>query len=514
MRAEVEVSSGETLANIKLVHGGLELRWDASAFSKANITTADSVFREINSYWASLPADRQSEIWECYTLIHEAINTITDFARLQGSLTLLVKQLYELHPLSDIERHVRLYCNVRYPLNLKEQLDPDEKGDRTYLKSEYMDLVDLSVALRPMVPIWGDYIYRVKNQSGSNYKEYQAMMLLTRSNIMSTKTMLRFVDYIAALCRYNNNSNSASAIIGGLGTSELPEWMLAITVVRRLAVCEVNAVDDKSHLISNVHHFVINNLNGIDRKFEGHVNAKYQETGGADDDNASLAELYKIKQPVSDGDIISITSYCEDLYRIVPVVSKGTVTNEQLEACVKSIQVPSVREMEIRQFHLALAQWVLSSAISPRGVPHLSKPVILNMLAVVQSTLWSWGFYDLACLATASPVEMKDGTHFLGAELGRAKISKALLDRLIEIYPYTSRPSNRDKTPRQTNPGCKAVDIVCSDLCRHDWYIHAPQELVSLSSCGNSSRRMIVPADIKNQLAQLIIKLAERGKSE
>lgn len=506
MKAEVIVSSGDSLSVITTSHNGLSLQWDAGVYIKANLNTIEAVFRDINGFWAQLPMEKQDDIWGCYQLIHETLNGVGDFAKLQNRLSGLVKTLYEYHSLQDINKYVQLYTNIAYPVSLKEIYGPNDPKDRTYLRSDYVKLVNLAIALRPMVPIWGEYILRVRNQSGSNYKEYQAVGLLSKAYIISCEPMTQLRDYVTSSSQYA--TRSVSAIMGGLGSTELPEWLLAITLIRRVALGEVSAIDDKTNLVSNIYNFVTNTLTSLDRKFDGRINEKYRENDGAgDDDNASLAESYKIKQPVSDGDLIAIGVYCEDPHKLALQIDPS-VSLDVLNSCLHSLD--NMGEMEIKQHHITLTQWVTAVTLPPRGIPHLNKPTMLNVMAVTQAILWHWGFNDLACLATASTVEMK-ANYLLGAADSRAKISRALVEELALAYPHVPRPTNRERTVRQSNPGCKAVDLLCAEMVRSEWYIHAPQELINISSAGNNNRRMVIPADIKNQLAELVLKIAKRG---
>src|SRR5690606_22049939 len=94
----------------------------------------------------------------------------------------------------------------------------DKPQARTYLRDDYRELVIFALALRPMVPIWGEYIRTSGDIAGNVYKEYAAMRLMINSWPSKCKPRERLLEYLENLIPRDPKNNSA--IWSGLGTTE------------------------------------------------------------------------------------------------------------------------------------------------------------------------------------------------------------------------------------------------------------------------------------------------------
>ena len=140
-------------------------------------------------------------------------------------------------PYEDISRWVKIYGNVHVPDGVLEEVSTLETSKsiiaRTYVKRDYTELVILAIALRPLIPIWDEYIDRIKDWVGSNYKEVAAMKLLHNSCIAECPPMTRLMTYIQG--SIDPDAEDLSGILSGLGSMEKPEWLLSMVVVIRLS---------------------------------------------------------------------------------------------------------------------------------------------------------------------------------------------------------------------------------------------------------------------------------------
>ena len=520
MKIEVAVYSDKGIRDIAVSHKGEKLIWDAKTYIKTNQSVVkvdgektDLIFKEINGYWKTLSADRQQAIWECYKDIHEILITHFDALAILQKLQIKVKALYDLMPLDELRHWVQYYGDVRIPSNLTEQYDPTGPylRERTYLRSDYHDLVVLSVACRPMVPVWGEYITRTKSERGTAHKETAAIKLLFKSELASCEPMERLRTYIESSVEHSPQKGPGfAAILRGLGTSELPGWLLASTIVRRIAIVPVSALDDNSSIIANVNNYVSHALRSIDRRFGGHVSEKKiaaDERG--EDPNVSLAEMYKVKQDIPDGDKVVLNVYTENPIEMAIAVD-SEVDLSKVEICLE--QLGKLEKFPISDHQIVLVQWVMASCLPCRGIQLLDKPSLLRTLCVTQALLWDWQFFDLATLATAEE-KVAEPDMMISTQDYRSRIPKELMDRLIELFPYQYKARGKNQSVRQTNVASRAVDAYCDLITSNDWIPHAPEALLALSSKEPSQRTMPVPPDIRSQVAMLLIRLNETSAS-
>lgn len=508
----IEVEDNDSMNAVWVCHGDERLSFNTSVYNRATKASPKEIFKHINEYWGRLSEARQSEIFDTYRKIHNTLETVMDNHALIRRLMDLVKAFYQLQPLSEIRQYVDFYSDIKVPGSLRTEYDPDDIHERTYLRNDYMGLVVLAVALRPMVPIWGEFIRKAGVESGTTYKEYMAMRILQKSHLINSEPMERLYIYVES--SVPSDTTSLSAVLNGLGSAEMPSWLLSLAVVRRLAVGEVSAADDRSSIITNIYNFVFTNtLNSLDRKFKGKVIEKHRTMSTSETDKASRVEAYKVKQVVSDGDIVVLGVYTQQVQDMAATIDPS-IDARRVKQCCEFIG--RLSQLHIQDHHITIAQWVVAPAISPRGVPHLNKPALLRVLGVVQAILWHWGFADLAVILTATPAS-RDDDGLMTME-GRSRIPKELVERLMQLYPYYQPPGgkptkeNIEQRQRQGNPAIQAIEALSKSVSFADWESNAPTELLKDCTMIGATRRFVAPPNLRAQLAELIVRIATRDE--
>ncbi len=516
MKIYVAAYTDQGIRSIVTEHGGETLHWETSPYSRASRIDGartkmdpenDLVFREINAFMATLPKERQQAIWDAYVEIHQIFEDNFDpLAKGQGRMQLVVKRIYDLVPYQEIHDWATMASIIHLPLNLKTHYGDKDPIDRTYLRQDYFDLTVMAIALRFMVPIWGEYIPRLKDDVDNDFKEYTAVMLLYRTYITTSAPYQRLRVYIESwISSMSTQGNVFSALLAGLSSEKIPDWLLACTLVRRTSVVPIASESEGPNIITDVYQYVYNTMGSPGHKrFNGPVSEKTVRKDEKSDQQESLAESYKIKQQVSDGEVVAanvyVTDYVEDMTRSIDPTADLSKLNE----CLQSLR--GLDHLVILQHHVTLTQWVLTSAISPHFIPLLSRNALLHAMASAQALLWHWGFTDLAALLSAREARQLED-EFVSAQESRARIPNDVLNELVAIYSYSYPVKGKLVTPKQSNPGSRAVDAFYQLVASSDWYLNAPKALVAHTHRIPGSRKMYVPVDIRVQLAKLLIHL-------
>lgn len=512
MHIEDASPAGERFSALSVVHKDQSLIWTLGFYSRPQVDV-DNVFVLLNQYFASLDGDTQARIFELYEQMRNAIDNVVDPTMLQLTLTELCGAMYRLITYEDIQAWTRRHANIPVPPSIKDRygeldisqrhMDGVDYEKRTYLRDDYLELVNLAILLKPMVPIWSEYATLLTQvKTDNNYKEYQAMQLLRGSSAIKVQPLDRLREYIEVTVP--ELKNQMSAALGGLGSSELPDWLMSMVVIRKLVIADLISGEDSSNIVSVVYHHVRNTLKSLDRKFVGRIKGKPKPSGNEDDENKSLLETYKIKQSISDGDLMTLTVYTEQTTnlatQIYPEVDVDTV-----ELCRDAVN--AIVNTQPTEGQLTILRWMMSRVIPTRALDNISRKGLMSCQAATQAVLWSLGFPDLAILLTASEVRDRAGG-LLGGVDSRSRIPKDFVNRFVELYPHYSESGARDRD-RQSNVTCRAIDAVAKDFIKCDWRSYAPKSLNRLSP--NMSDRGIVspPPDLKVQLSQLVVWLAE-----
>jgi len=504
-------SSG--LTSITLEHAGQVSHWDVSStYSRTQNRNEEEIdtttlFAEINAYWASLSPERQQGIWEAYEDIRMIFEADYQLEAATEKLRQKVHVLYQYMPMAELHHFLNYHAVINYPSSVRDSLDPNTsmaRAERTYLRTDYFGLVSLAVALRPMIPIWGQFIDISRRELGNNYKEHYAFRLMYYTQIARSPELDRLREFIeSSIAPQTTGDKTFTPVIGGLGTTELPDWLMAMTCVRRLAPATVSGPGDVVNLIAKVHYYVDSKMKSLDRdfgrQFGGKISEKKQTGGNADESNTSVVEMYKIKPDISDADIVSLNVYAEDPWRMAAVRCPD-LPREYLEA---SLDVVSrMDQTDIAAHQTWLVKWIINPVIPARAVDLLTIGPMLNCMALTQAVLWHWGFYDLAAIVTAGAQVSHDDI-MIGAAENRSRIPKEALLRMQEKYPY-SPPVKKNSSARQANVAARAVDRLADILIRNDWILNAPPALVEKTSRVGNSRTLTAPPDLKIQLCNLI----------
>jgi len=501
-------------------HGKAEITWSMRFLEKARTAEAN-MFNEINSFWASLPETKQKEIFDIYCEIKEVFESaVSDQVVLMQTIRPILKRLYELHPFEDVFDHVFLRCNVLIPEGFINEFSSEEvlvgTRDRTYVREDYRRLVTLAVLLRPVLPVWGEFIAQTHRETGTVWKEYYAFQLLVQTNLYEgfqtgdySQPLERLRIYIEGLL--GREKANTSAILGGISSENYPTWVLALVIVRRIGPGDVSGNPNEPHLVTSAYRYVVQKIKGTDGQFMGTVSPKIVPDGGEGENNLSKLEGYKARQEIPEGDISVIEHYVknysmEAAKRIAPDIPESLV-RESLAS------VQALATEEIQDVQLTLAQWVTADVIPPRGIYYISKSCVLTMLGITQAVLWHWGFPELAAVATAKTIQSSEELAMFGVET-RARIPREMVEKLDLLYPFI-RKSRKAERLKQKNHAVQAIEEMETLVSHHDWRLTLPRAWineVNPNEAGVQSMRFAVPQDIKIKLAELVIEIAERRK--
>lgn len=496
-----------------LEHDGEKINWNVAMIDKTSFKDDYDIFEQLNGFWEYIPKSKQDEIFAVYKEIRYLFDNVWDNDILTVKLYKSVADIYHFHELSDIRHWQDFHSNIIVPNGVfndsfAESNENQYTKERTYLKDEYKSLVTLSIALRVMVPIWGEFISRTKKETGTVFKELYAYKLLSFSNIFRSEPMERLRLYVEHSLYVDKPKESA--ILGGISSEDFPSWILALVLVRRLSIGDVRGYDPKSLLIVTISHFIRQRVQGHDNSFIGAIRPKVVAGQGTDSEtNISQLEGYKIKQELPAGDIAILGYYADNpnamAVRICPnidlnIVEKSLISTEQL-----------INE-QLWKPQIILIQLVMKQVIPPKGIMHLSKITCLRLMAVTQALLIHKKHYELAGLLSAIEQTNREELYVSGTE-SRARLTKEQSDQLEILYPHTRKPVGKQKLIKRTNSAIEAIDSLAIMFSERDWLLTLPQEYVGVVTGNDNNRKYYVPCNIKPKLADLAISLASRSFS-
>lgn len=493
----------------ELEHNGEILSWNISAFDKRLFTNHD-VCKHINSFWEKMPYLRQEKIFGIYKRMHSVFENYFETTELCQQLVPLTSELCNEHPVEELSHWIAFYASdIIVPEKFDEVYIPSDERpgnrEKTYTKPDYRGLVSMTLALRVMIPVWGEFIYRTKGETGTNFKEMFAGQLLMMSKLAHSSPMEKLRIYVDS--NIQTDKPMSSAIIGGISSEDYGQWLLNLVLVRRLCVGDIGGLDPQTNLVAFIYNFMAQKLTGNNNSSFGEMikDKPFESGDSSSDHNASRLEGYKIKQEAPMGDMVIYDHFMENPFHVGQLLMPN-MDMELLRTFLHHTQALGQERLSSAQ--IILTQWMLKPVISPRSIVHLSKKKTISAIAVAQTALWQTGHKELAALIGAIATGNGNETQ-LGGINPSARLHKEQMDELIKLYPYNKVLSTKQKT-KPINAAVAAIDSVVGMLSQRDWILTLPDQHTALVTGNASLRRYTCPYDIKVLLGKLVIELANR----
>jgi hypothetical protein len=522
MHLEVTQIQGSGFTEVAAVHKGERLVWSVGTYGKVKLNDPLRVFDEINAYWAWMGADVQEKVWEQYKELKHYLEQVMDPFHISKYLRRHIVLMYQAMPLDSFSKWLLTRGNLYIPSDIQDTITADahyNNAEQTYLKADYINLAALSLALRPMLPVWGEYIDQGGQGVGNDlYKEMEAVGLINETEITNWPVDNPAFDKLHNYIRITTEDTpiTLGRLWEGMGSAEIPIWLQAKVLVRRLTIVPLCDHSATHSIIANVYRYVKSNLKPTDRRTTDRVNEKRPEGEGRDeDDKTSLLEGYKVKQRIAHGDAVLFTVFSENMAGLAQRVDP-TVDLKLLDRTIEVL--PDVAKVQIHEHQIRLAQWVLAKAYSPRAFYHIPKAAVNRLLATAQALLWHWGYMDIACLLQVERINTTDQEipGITQQPRSSTRISRKYVDELMLLYPHVkpqkAKANDPEGSTRNGNVAALGINNLTRLIMAGNWYYHGPRELRKLAGQPEGRGLLVVAPTIKSRITELVIDLAKLNR--
>lgn len=487
------------------------------AMGAAPKITPEDLYSPLNDFLETLSAENQMKLIDTYKRIQEAFGTLPNTHQLMEILKPLIAEIYDVIKLEDISRWATIDQRIHVPEDVQAVFAYDEetahKREITYTVPEYWELLTLAIALRALMPVWGQFIDYIGRTVSPSWKEYFAYGLLSQSSLWECVPMQKLRMSLNFRFENSKQENFDSAVLEFVSRDEIPEWLTAMMVVKKVMVGEIDyrLLPPTRSLVKIIYNSVKELLDKPSPKFmKGYLKDKSPDAGNLDSDGqgkSSILEAYKIPVEIIQGDQAVLNAYAVQKERIVQII-EPKLPDQILRQATSNVKV-----LEQHRFHdaqRAIVQLTLHEAMPVMAGQFIERKGLLAMIAVAQAVLWYRGHRDLAALLTAIPLP---SDYPMRTNTERLKLSKEMRAELDRMYPYARTvQQGRDRTGRQPNDGVRAIEAIADALDKHSCMLTIPPSwMVALRGEDTQSLRLeAVPSDIRTKLAEFAIDLDNR----
>lgn len=511
MQATAHTLLSNTVPEVRLEHNGESLSFSISVFQRANFQSEYDVFDYINRFWSSLRPELQDEIFGIYKQIQYGFETLLSKKDLFDFLQVKVAELLEAHNLENVQNWIAYSSDINVPDRFDQEysysLDNNTSREKTYTRGDYSKLVALSVLLRCMVPVWGEYISNIRQEAGTMYKELDAFQLINRSKVSRCEAIHKLHVYIVNIVGADNSD--PNNILNGICAEDFGYYILALTCIRRLCIGDVRGTTEGTNLITYIYKYIIQRIRNGDNNYENVVKEKKFDDRTPDGENKiSTLERYKIKTNVSLGEIVELEHSVRDMREIACKLSYN-LAMEPFRVDNSLMTSEDLMTRQLQEPQLTLLRWVFKPVISPKGLLYLPKPVIVQALGALEAILWARGHKYLAILASAYSLE--DSKEMVISPVdSKMRVPIELTEELGRIYPFTRTVNAKKSQNKEINLSAAAIDTMTDNLCMYNWRSTASEEMLQ-EVLGNTSRKLPIKPDIKLDLTKLVIEIGSRS---
>lgn len=470
----------------------------------------DNLLREINAYWASRDSVWQSKLFNQYRRIHTLISQTSDISTMVKLLIPEVRiMIDDYHDLDDIADFLETQ-DIRYPSNVADVFDDNDGRHRetiTYTKAQYFGLACLTTMFRAMIPVWTDFRCAVPKDILNNriYFELELLRIIRDTHAVEHPFMQRLIVFVESAYQIVDNNNEASAVIGGVGTTEIPNYLLASAICNKLVCTPLSPTDPKVTLVSSVFNKIKQDTKHIHVKVGMMVRKRDMNWGNTEDDKTGYFESYSATQKVASDVIIANQVYLYD-YRRVRRDLDDVIPTSTVVACIESLEAS--KDLIILggdnrvPVHQTLVQWILANDVMVKTVPDINRRAMINAMGVTQAALIHWGFHGIARLMSTVLVDDDD---YQAPEL--VHLNSKQRQALDALYRFHRPIDSNTKNAKPMGGGRISVEMYTSLV------VSLPLKVVCTSEVAELLRYKDGPVldyNLRVQLAELMAFLVRR----
>lgn len=465
--------------DIETAHQKEELTWSGKTYDKTELfkDNWDSL-RYINAYWASLPYNSQDEIFELYKKIRDIFNSNSDVSSMMKNLYPIIKTLLDdYHDLDEILEWMKTKSDIIVPPNIQESMEYEAgsnvTSEKTYLRKNYLELIAFAIACEAMIPVWCEYIRYAGPAVGSDFKEWQALRLMSQAKIWRCDAINMLMRYISL---HSTDVGDDEAIMKGICREDLPRFNATPVIIRRVAIGDLSGHNANQYFINFIYSYIKqlnNNPKGLGRNQPASRIKPKRDTSGerGDVDELSTLEGYKSQPKVCIGDSESLRFFTDDPRSIAKAIDP-TIPKNKIKMCLESIR--ALELMPLDRSQKVLTQWFCVPAIPSRGIEELTKSQLLNLMAVCQAALWHWGHLHVAVLITAMPDDDYQQASLMLSD--SFDLSSQYREAMNFLFPF-DKGGKRANAKKVSNAGIDCIENLTAMLHTREWLAFAPQQL-------------------------------------
>lgn len=427
------------------------LEFRTTGYDKKTFQKQDP-FVVFNQVASTFSEDKNDRIWSLYHEIYNLLELDKSNARLSEAVV-YCKSLLETVNYFDVRQTV-IDNQLVIPSAKIFDVYTEDLGvrERTYIKSDYMDLIALSVLLKVMLPIWGQYLGEKTNKNSDAIRIAFALCESAIGQLDATIKLRQYVDSNFAA----NKTPLAALTFGGVSTFSLPDITFATVIVRKTATDPLLTEGNRSGtLITSAWSVISDNVKqryGVDQ-----YKNKKPAKATSDQDETSVLERIRPTAPQPHGVIAAM----RHIYKDIPMwfaKEFPDVDNSLIWRAVENNK-SSNTPWSIKPSQVLMATYLCDHFIPHAAIPHMTLDHAKAMQAASYVVMKHKGFGHLADLLAAKIT--KNPKNSFNIASGRPAPNEDRQNKFNDRYRVHLAPTKIDEV---RHPAQAFIEQVLDDM--------------------------------------------------
>lgn len=499
--------------------GGVELEFViGTVISKRNKDEleGDVQFRLLNAYLDYKGDEFKDELMEKYKHADDCIFKSLVNKHIHPLPYEIVHPIFDMFDMMDVFNFIKNIYKITPPSILSDTFDPIEEKDhrktrvQTYIKDDYLELAAMSLILKAGMITICHFGFVKNSEIASAHMEYILFYFIRAHRIYESPPMMKLLGLVDKVVNVPTNSADISSIRvleKMVPKSEMPVFITAIVVIQRVAIATIVDDDGNKNLVLKIYNYINNKL-----KDTGEVSKSIRDKTPMMDgdasgtgDKESIIESFRKLTNLTKGDEIEMDwaiSTVSLVLKQMPEANKRYLDQVILTDAIHFTKI--FANGNLSRAHIDLLSIIFKNVIDPRCLDYVTINSIINLLAVGFAYVWGLGFKDLALFLVSQEDTIAVEKHTINSSVNRPKMTKEIKDELDKWFPY-KRVIN-DTT--SVNLVEEYINEVANEMFKIEW-ITAAYDTYVIDATGMNDKHIMLPADLKMQLAEFIIKHEE-----
>lgn len=394
----------------------------------------DKVFDPVNKYLQLISLDRQDRMFEILNGFSQSVGLGVTVAHVHSS----IDEFYELLCVDTIL--VEWVKDIPIPDKIGNKVENgrNHTTSKTYVISEYMDLMVCVIVMKALVP----YIYSITGRltTHKDYKPIEMVSYLPRK-LFTLPWDKKFREYIGTFVT-GSSINMDKVVTSGLDDDNVFDWIFSLVLLHKIISAPVLNSTNGSHVITHIHSYVEGKLNpripAITAKKLGKTNSQEQA------DSESDFQAYRSKDALPISYQVEIEHTVSDKYLGGAMLNRFLAPEKHVRyrRLCKSL---AKHKFVIIDEMVLLCNWVLSDVVHPKVFDVLKSESLYPVVAFVHLLLEDRHPYISTFLVTNMELNERGAPIPVVGQIGNMKLTPDHIKRLCHMFPIYINKGNVTK---------------------------------------------------------------------